>query len=331
MNKSVKLRSSSRSLMAVSGLLLSSAVLNAQIIVDGTRDAGYGSPIVVQSVQTQFGDANPYGGSELDAAYASIANNRLYLFFSGNLEPNFNKLEVFIDSVVGGENILMATPEYDFNNTSLNLGGMQFDTGFTADYHLFSRWGNGGVDPFEVDFVNRQGGFATQVPGAAGSGSVPVSLVSSGSLAAGTAGGNYSGTSLSQALEFAINNNNTAGVMGGTGAADQVAAAAVATGMEFSISLDDLGSPGYGSVIRIAAMIGNGDHNYLSNQSLDGLPADTGNLGGDGAGGFTGTLSGVNFNNFTGNQYFVVVVPEPSTFALAGLGIAALTISRRRR
>ena len=32
-----------------------------------------------------------------------------------------------------------------------------FDAPFTADYHLFSRWG-GGTSPYEADFVNRSGG-----------------------------------------------------------------------------------------------------------------------------------------------------------------------------
>ena len=38
--------------------------------------------------------------------------------------------------------------------------------------------------------------------------------------------------------------------------------------MEFSIALADLGNPAPGSMIKIAAMINNGDHNYLSNQIL---------------------------------------------------------------
>nr|HPM23119.1 hypothetical protein [Phycisphaerae bacterium] len=41
-------------------------------ILDGSRDASYGSANAVQLVQTGFGDANPNGGSELDAAYARV-------------------------------------------------------------------------------------------------------------------------------------------------------------------------------------------------------------------------------------------------------------------
>src|SRR3989304_2094034 len=83
-------------------------------IVDGTKDAQYGAALAVQTVQTQFGDANPpgnLGGSELDAAYAKVRNGRLYLMLTGNHEPNFNKLDIFIDSKAGGENTLRGPPQ----------------------------------------------------------------------------------------------------------------------------------------------------------------------------------------------------------------------------
>lgn len=312
--------------LAVAGM--AAGVANAQVI-DGTVDGSYGAPLSVQTVQTQFGDANPNNGSELNAAYARISGGRLYLMFTGNHEANFNKLNVFIDSRAGGENVLTNVPQYDGGGwISQNLGGMTFDTGFSPDFHLFSRWG-GGPGPYEVDFIDRAGGGSAMVPGARGVSGPPAGLTAAGQINAGALGPNASGSSLTQDLLFAINNNNTLGVTGGTAAADQIAAAAVMTGMEFSISLADLGSPIDGTEIRISAMIGNGDHNYLSNQVLGGLPAPQGNLGGDGAGGFTGTLSGVNFNNFGGNQYFSIIVPAPSAAAVLGLG--GLLLARRRR
>ena len=317
-------------------------------VVDGTRDAEYGVAVAVQAVETQFGDANPpgnLGGSELDAAYARVEGGRLYIMLTGNQEPNFNKLEIFIDSVAGGENTLSGTPQYDFSPSpgfwiSQNLAGLTFDAVFAADYHLFSRWG-GGPGPFEVDFVNRSGGGSATVPGASAAGSAAVGLVSTGTIPAGDIGPNASGSSLTQNLDFAIDDNNAAGVSGGTGTANVAAALAVTTGMEFSIALADLGNPSIGSTIKIAAMIGNGDHNYLSNQILGSLVPPKGNLGGDGNGGFTGSLGGVNFNELTnldpfsgvgGPQFFtVLVVPEPSTLVLAGLSLVGMLGFGRRR
>jgi hypothetical protein len=306
------------------------------ITVDGTLDGAYGPALAVQTAATGFGDANPpgsLGGSELDAAYATISGGRLYLMLTGNHEPNFNKLDVFIDSTAGGENTLTGTPQYDFFNGSTwisqNMAGLTFDTGFNADYHLFSRWGSG-TSPYEADFVNRSGGGSAQVPGSTGSSPNAVGLQAAGVIAAGNVGTNASGTALTQNLEFAINDNNAAGVTGST--ANAADALAVTTGMEFSIALADLGSPGVGSTIKIAAMINNGDHNYVSNQILGPLPAGQGNLGGDGTGGFTGTLGGVNLNNFAGLQYFSVdVVPEPATMSLVGLALVGLVGTRRRK
>jgi hypothetical protein len=298
--------------------MLACAIPAAAITVDGTLDADYGPPLVVQTVQTQFGDAMPPGsasGSELDAVYALVEGGRLFLMFTGNLEPNFNKLNIFIDAQTGGENTLSPTPDYEFFNgtvwLSTNLNGLTFDAGFTADFHLVARWGPAPA-PFEVDFVDRQGGGAAMVPNSTGSGAAAVGLVSTGSIAAGAAGigPNASGPALSQPLEFAINDNNAAGVLGGTGPADQAAAAAVTTGMEFSVDLADIGGPAPGSTILISAMISNGDHNFVSNQILGGLPAPQGNLGGDGAGGFIGDLSGVDFNRFGGLQHFMVTIPR---------------------
>lgn len=328
-----------RFIVPLAALLLVAAPAGATITVDGTRDAEYGAPIVVQTVQTQFADAMPPGnvnGSELNAAYAkaSVNTGRLHLLLTGNHEPNFNKLDIIIDSQPGGENTLSGTPDYDFNPgggwISSNLAGLTFDTGFEADYHLFSRWGSS-TGPYETDFVDRQGGAAAMVPGANGASPAAVGLIAAGTISAGATGPNASGSSLTEDLHFAIDHNNAAGVAAGTGAADMAAAAAVSTGMEFSIDLADLGNPGLGDTILIAAMINNGDHNFLSNQVLGGLPAGTGNLGGDGGGGFTGDLAGVDFRQFPGVQHFAVtVVPEPASAALATLALSVAGFRKRR-
>lgn len=328
-----------RCLLAVCMVGLMALPAAATVLVDGIKDAVYGSALAVQTVQTQFGDEGVDGddvGGELDAAYARIENGALYLMLTGNAQNNFNKMEVFFDSKSGGENVLSGTPDYDFDTggpywTSTNLGGMKFDTGFEADYHLFARHGGS----FEVDFIDRQGGTVAQVPGASGSavtGGGAGAQTAVGSISAGSLASNSVVSSLSQNLLFGFDNSNNAGVAGGTGAANAAAAAAVTTGFEFCISLADLGSPAFGDTIKIAAMYDGSNHDYLSNQTLGGLPAGTGNLGGDGAGNFTGTLSGIDFNNFSGNQYFTItVVPEPSSLMLAMLAVLGTGFVTRRR
>ncbi|MEM8678403.1 MAG: PEP-CTERM sorting domain-containing protein [Planctomycetota bacterium] len=302
------------------------------IVVDGVLDGDYGAARAVQLVQTQFGDndGTGNGGGELNAAYAKVEADRLYVLLTGNIEHSFNKLNIFIDSKAGGENVLSATPDYDFNPgggwISSNYGGLTFDSGFEADYHLFARLGNtaGVSNQLEVDLIDRAGGGSAAVSGdgagTGGSGPMQAGVIAPGS------GGNNTASFISENVEFALDNTNSAGVMGGTGPADQAAALAVTTGFEFSVALADIGNPSLGD-IKIHAAYGNGDHNFHSNQILGGLPAGTGNLGGDGAGNFTGTLAGVDFNQFAGNQYFTV--PEPAGLGLMSLAVLGLFIRRR--
>lgn len=317
------------------------APASASITVDGTLDASYGAPLAVQTVQTQFGDASDPaglgGGGELNAAYGKVWNGRLYVTLTGNIEPNFNKVNVFIDSQPGGENVLDGTLAYDFADVASNFGGLTFDSGFEADYHLFGRWGG---DAFEVDVVDRAASTAGDEFGNFGAATVGIGTgIQSGSvLAGGTATtGADGGTFLTQDVEFGFNNTNILGVSGNPGdqAADQIAAAAVTTGWEFSIAIADIGSPSVGDIIKIHAVYGNGDNNFHSNQVLGGLAPPQGNLGGDGAGGFTGNLSGIDFNQFAGEQFFSLrvteEVPEPSTVVLLLSAAALGAVCARRR
>ncbi len=297
--------------------------------LDGSRAGdSYGSALSVQTVQTQFGD----NLSELNAGYAtaSISDNMLRLVLTGNLEANFNKLNIFIDSRAGGQNQILP----DTNNGGVNPGnfsdgifenysgvgdggngngpGFIFDAGFEADYVLINR---NDASKFDFNFL-----------------SIGNDLVAEETF--DIFGGTNEGSNASvgaSGIGVAFDNSNVAGITDGSGAADAAAAQAVLTGLELWIPLSAIGSPGLGDTILISAHVNGSNHDFLSNQSLGGFEPPQENLGGDGAGNFNGDVSLIDLNNFAGNQYFsVTVVPEPSALGL--LGVVGLgLISRRRR
>lgn len=269
----------------------------AQVTVDGTiAGDSYGASVSVQTVETQFGD----NASELNAAYGTLNGGRLYVALTGNLESNFNKLEVLIDSKAGGENIYSGLPG---NDNTVVMTGLTFDAGFEADYHLILRRGFAGSPRFDVDFAEL------------GTANFTAYTDVFGGTDAG-AGSTGTGVNLSP-IEMAYDGSNFAGILGGTNAADQAAAMAVQTGIEFSIDLADLGFSS--GDIKICAFVNGSNHDYASNQFLGGLAAPQGNLGGDGTGTFTGSVN-FDLNTFAGDQFFSVGTPALGTTYCNGDG-----------
>ncbi|MGE3107271.1 MAG: hypothetical protein AB7G11_01445 [Phycisphaerales bacterium] len=172
-----------------------------QIDGDLASDPNWGAILSVQGNATGFGDSNIgvidfANGSELDGLYGFIcttdpdgpggqpAQPYLYLLFTGNLESNFNKFDLFIDSVAGGQHRLRGdNPDVDFNGLNRmgdNNGsnGLTFDDGFDADYYLQFTCGDTGGGNFATfasfaEILTNGGGRGSFI-GSGGAGSMPL-------------------------------------------------------------------------------------------------------------------------------------------------------------
>jgi hypothetical protein len=272
------------------------AVASSQIVIDGAWDKAYGPPLVVQDNQTGFGDSNLglidfANGSELDAAFATVIDGTLFLLLAGNLESNFNKLEIFIDCREGGQNVLRGD-NADVNFNGLNrMGtlasdptgspGLTFDAEFAADYFITT---SGGGDPYTMylDWAELPtlGGGAGQYAGS------------------GSAGVENTGEN---GIRFSINNANVAGVDGGDGLVPG-GGEGVLTGIEFAIPLEAIGYDG--GALRVCAFINGSGHDFLANQVLGGL-GGLPNLG---------EPRLVNFAVLPGDQFFTVIDGDSGPF-----------------
>jgi predicted outer membrane repeat protein len=271
----------------------------SDVLVDGLLDGDpYGPPFAVQNTATSFGDNTDADtlvatGSELDALYARISGDSLYLLLTGNLETNFNKLELFIDSVAGGQNTLLATnPVLDFDALG-TMAGLTFDAGFAPDYFLTLGGGDAGSGiTFFVNFaelyVDGANPGSTLYLGETGGGNTtfPVDLASGG--------------------QIGIDNSNTAGVS----FTELGNPAAVTTGIELRIPLSLIGDPA--GAIKVTAFVNSDSHNFLSNQVLPGIGAglDTTHLG----------PPPVDFSAFPGDQFATIASYDVETLKDAGPG-----------
>ncbi len=299
-----------KSLAAIAAPFVLVGMANAQeAVIDGVADAAYGDAVVVQDTQTQFGDSNLgvidwANGSELDGAFAYIANDTLFVVFAGNLESNYNKLDVFIDAIPGeGQNPILG------NNNDIDFGalnrmgefvdpetqevqpGLTFDAGFEPDFWITFTGGPGAPDkkgnPAYDTYIN----YAELLTGGGDFGFAGF---------AGPGGAGAAGALITDNfIQAAIDNSNIAGVTGG----DQLepdGGAGVTTGVEIAIPLGVLNHTA-GDAIRICAFVNGGGHDFLSNQVVGPL-----------AGGVNlGEPRFVNFNDIAGDQFFTVPTDGP--------------------
>jgi hypothetical protein len=267
--------------VASSALILSASAF-AQIAVDGTAEAVYGPAAVVQSVGTGFGDStdglkSTCNGSELDGAFASLdaVGGYLYLTLAGNLQSNFNKLELFIDCKAGaGQNQLRSdNVDVDFNGLNrmgvdaVNaIPGLKFDDGFGADFYFTCTGGlPNGTPPYTL-YAN----FAQVLTEGGGIGSYIGQSVTDPTT------GVIRIDDVTYGIQAAIDNSNIAGVDGNP--AGTSTGAGVATGIELRIPISVLGWDGV-SPIKVCAFINGGGHDFASNQFISPLPAGYGNMG----------------------------------------------------
>ena len=302
-------------LAALAAALILPAAAQAQIVVNGTAEAAYGNPIAVQDTPTGFGDSTAGtttptdGGSELDAGYGIVQNGTLYLVLAGNLEGNYNKLDVFIDSTSGGQNSLLNNNPNTSDLQRLSADptvtggvGLTFDSGFAPDYYISA---NGGGTPYTF-YVN----YATLPTAGGGTAAYLGSTTSTGPSSTGTLTGGDAGA---PAILAAIDNSNVAGVNG----TSATGAGSVKTGIELGIPLSAIGNPT--GPITVCAFINGSNGDFLSNQVLGGL-------GGFNSNANLGDPRLVNFANIPGNQYFTVPNGSQTGPNLKSLTLAPATV-----
>lgn len=265
------------------GLMLVPGMAFAHITIDGLRDGDYGAPRALQASPTRFGDSNLgwldwANGSELDAGYAVVHDGALYILLTGNLESNFNKLELFIDCHGGGQNVLRNdNRDIDFNGLN-RMAGLRFDADFSANYWFSCTGGDigGGIYRMFANFTE------ILTDGGEGEGGYL------GNTFAGSNGVLIDGFNPWD-IRCTIDNSNMAGVsdseVGDPGA--------VASGIEIRIPLEALGNPS--GPIKICAFINGQGHDFASNQFLGDPTLIADNLG---------EPSAIDLTTIEGNQYF---------------------------
>jgi hypothetical protein len=266
-------------------------VTEPEVLIDGNVDGTYCEAMAVQDTQTGFGDSDRglvdfANGSEFDGAYAIIRDGVLYLCLAGNVESNFNKVDVWIDSRDGGQNKLRGDNAFGGVNRQGDDGsgnGLEFDDGFAPDFWVSY---TGGGDPFTIyiDYCELREG---DNPGDG-------YYVGQGSAADKSNQGELSGGNNPFGIRCTIDNSNTLGVTGGTGIEENGLADDVTTGVEFAIPFGAIGDPT--GDLKLCVYINGQNHDFLSNQILPPI----------GGGENLAEPRNVNFKDFDGTQWFTL-------------------------
>jgi hypothetical protein len=281
----------------LAALLFAFVSTASAVTVSGTLGPQYGSPLVVQTTQSNAGALQQSSAidfalaSQLDLAYGHVSDGVLYLFFTGDLTFYWNlegqtvwlPLDVFIDCARGGQHQLLGNnPNPDVTYDLNQMAGLTFDTGFAADYWL-SFGGNIGTWP------RLQAYYGTLPTAGGGTGAF---------LGATLTGppGVLSGGTNPYGIQVTLNDANNLDLGSGCGPA---AAPAVPTGIEWAIPLAAIGSPA--GCIRVSVFVSGGGHSSISNQALGPVPPGTCS--------FVPTGS-VDFSAIPGDQFFTVCPAE---------------------
>ncbi|HVM59326.1 MAG TPA: BACON domain-containing protein [Verrucomicrobiae bacterium] len=272
------------------------------IIINGTANTSlYGCPLAVQQVGTAFGkntsaDPAAANGSELDAAYGMVQNGVLFLAFAGNLEANYNKLEIFFQTGPGGQHTLTnINPNVDFNglnrmgynggSASNGNPGLTFDADFAPNYWIGV---TGGGTPYTF-YAN----YAQLWPGGGGTNGYYLGSTTAASNTLVLGAANPFG------VQATVNNMNIAGVDSSACYDDPSVfqQGSVTNGIELGIPLAALGNPT--GTVKVCAFVNGIAHDYISNQILG--PVNTGTCQGS-----LGEPTLVNLSSLPGVHYFLV-------------------------
>jgi hypothetical protein len=280
------------------------------IMIDGVKDAAYGTAVAVQDTPTGFGNNQ----SELNSAYAYLAlNGDLSLLLTGNLENNGNTIALFVDSRAGGSLQSFLPGDFgvlgsiggqftddwgtdidgsDFITTPFG-GGSVLDPGFNPDWALtFSHY----FDTYYMNIIDLTIQNDDNQPDKDvyhDYTNIPTGIAASHTYTRADANVSKGHGSL---IQHAFLNTNTVGVTD----LDAAPALTATTGLEIQLPSSFLANSN--QPIRIMAFITNGSGDYLSNQFL-------GENGLDGAGNlaWSGDVGGdplFDTRLFPGNQYF---------------------------